>query len=738
LAVRSLSYARAGSRPSSAWLFAAAAVVSFLALPFGRPGRPFLTIDPAFRPWNLGAPWLWLLAVFALLGVLAAVIPMSTVRRGNLLLLSGTAGVVVGVAWLMLTRTPFGMGALLSICALVVVAGYGLSLSGRIQGDPFVGTSVLFVGLLILLLIIYPLFTVLQASVVVKGEFTFSKFLSTMRSPRFLLIENQFTARSEAALVCYFTLGGGLLALAWALWQRQRMLRLVLAPVVGAIVGLLVGLMLFARGAVPSSLALAVISATAATLLGLGFALLGQRSRFPLIRKSLNAFSLLPIITPPFILAFSMIFMLGRRGIVSYDLLGISSNWIFGIPGVALAQILAFTPIAYLVIQGSVAGLDAALEEASTTLGAGRWHTFRTVTWPLLRPSLANAFLLTVIESFADFGNPLILGGDRNYLATEVFSAFAARFDQSEAAVYGVMLLFVVLLVFYAQARWLGRASFVTVTGKPSRRAFVRLPRVLEAVLLVGFAVWAVTVLALYGSIIYGSFVRLWGVNGSLTLKHWRDLANAGIPVFLYTIRLAAISAVPAALLGFLIAYLVVRQQFWGRRLIEFGSMLSFATPGTVMGIAYILAFNTGPWLLTSSSVIIVLAFMFRNMPVAIRGGVAGFAQIDRSLEEASTMLGSGSFRTLRTILVPLLIIPVVSGLIFAFVRAMTAISQVIFVVSPGNQLTTVLLLGWVEQGQTGRAAAMGTLLIFSMLAVILLLNLLTRKRGAFAGEVVV
>jgi len=738
LAVRSLSYARAGSRPSSAWLFAGAAVVSFLALPFGRPGRPFLTIDPAFRPWNLGAPWLWLLAAFALLAVLAAVIPMSTVRRGNLLLSSGAAGVVVGVAWLMLTRTPFGMGALLSICALVVVAGYGLSLSGRIQGDPFIGTSVLFVGLLILLLIIYPLITVLQASVVVKGEFTFSKFLSTMRSPRFLLIENQFTARSEAALVRYLTLGGGLLALAWALWQRQRMFRLLLAPVVGAIVGLLVGLMLFARGAVPSSLALAVISATAATLLGLGFALLGQRSRFPFIRKSLNAFSLLPIITPPFILAFSMIFMLGRRGIVTYDLLGISSNWIFGIPGVALAQILAFTPIAYLVIQGSVAGLDAALEEASTTLGAGRWQTFRTVTWPLLRPSLANAFLLTVIESFADFGNPLILGGDRNYLATEVFSAFAARFDQSEAAVYGVMLLFVVLLVFDAQARWLGRASFVTVTGKPSRRAFIRLPRALEAVLLFGFAVWAVTVLALYGSIIYGSFVRLWGVNGSLTLKHWRDLANAGIPVFLYTIRLAAISAVPAALLGFLIAYLVVRQQFWGRRLIEFGSMLSFATPGTVMGIAYILAFNTGPWLLTSSSVIIVLAFMFRNMPVAIRGGVAGFAQVDRSLEEASTMLGSGSFRTLRTILVPLLIIPIVSGLIFAFVRAMTAISQVIFVVSPGNQLTTVLLLGWVEQGQTGRAAAMGTLLIFSMLAVILLLNLLTRKRGALAGEVVV
>lgn len=737
MSVRSISHARTRGRGSLAAVYAVGAAAAFLALPFGRPGRPFLTVDPAFRPWNLDAPWLWLLPVLALVAAAAALAPLATIRRGNVLTFAGAGAFITGTAWLLTTKTAFGMGALVSLALLIVVMGYGLSLSGRVRADPFVAASILVTGLLVLLLVVYPLVTVLQASVIVNGKFTFEKFASTLQTSRFLLIENPFTDRSESALVRGFALAGLALGAAWALWRRAGVARVVVGGLVGGLGGLGLGLMLFARGAVPSSLALAVIAAGFATLLGLGFALLGQRTRLRFVKTSLGAFSVLPIITPPFILAFSMIFLLGRRGLLTFDILGISSNWIFGIPGVALAQVLAFTPIAYMVIQGSVAALDAALEEASTTLGASQWHTFRTITWPLLRPGLANAFLLTVIESFADFGNPLILGGDRNYLATEVFSAFAARFDQAEAAVYGVVLLFVVLLVFYAQARWLGRGSFVTVTGKPSRRAFGRLPAALEAALLVVFAVWALTVVALYASIIYGSFVRLWGVNGTLTLKHWQDLAKAGIPVFLYTVRIAAISAVPAALLGFLIAYLVVRQEFWGRKLLEFGSMLSFATPGTVMGIAYILAFNTGPWLLTSSAAIIVLAFMFRNMPVAIRGGVAGFAQIDRSLEEASTMLGSSAFRTLRTILVPLLIIPIVSGLIFAFVRAMTAISQVIFVVSPGNQLTTVLLLGWVEQGQTGRAAAMGTLLIVSMLVVILLLNLLTRRRGGMTGEVV-
>ncbi|HEX7005465.1 MAG TPA: iron ABC transporter permease [Trueperaceae bacterium] len=737
MAVSTISKSRSLTRRSSAWIFALVGLAAFLALPFGRPDRPFFDIEPALRPWNIDSPWLWLVPLMAIVALVASFVPAEPPRRGNALAAAGLVGFVAGVGWLIATGVPFGLGALISLPALVVVSGYGLSLSGRIQGDPFIASCILFVGLLIVLLIIYPLFMVLQAAVYIDGRFTFDKIIATVNSPRFLFISNPYTARNEPALIGYFSAGGAAAGFLWPILRNARLARIVLGGLLGAVGGLALGLALFARGAIVTSMTLAVVVATVATILGFGFALLGQRTRSGLVRRTLGAVSLLPIITPPFILAFAMIFLLGRRGLLTHDILGMSSSWIFGMSGVALAQILAFTPIAYLVIQGSVAGLNAALEEASTTLGASRWHTFRTITWPLVRPALANAFLLSVIESFADFGNPLILGGDRNYLATEVFASFSARFDPGEAAVYGVFLLIIVLLVFYAQSRWLGQSSFVTVTGKPSRGGFSPLPRFLEGLLLAGFLIWALAVIGLYASIVYGSFVKLWGVDSTITLEHWRDLGNAGIPVFLYTARIAAISAVPAALIGFLIAYLVVRQNFWGRRFLEFGSMLSFATPGTVMGVAYILAFNTGPWLLTSTATIIVLAFIFRNMPVAIRGGVAGLAQVDPSLEEASTTLGASSSRTLRTILVPLLIIPLIGGLIFAFVRAMTAISQVIFVVSPGNMLTTVLLLGWVEQGQTGRAAAMGTLLIVSMLTVILLLMLLTRKRGFAPGEVV-
>ncbi|MCA9835735.1 MAG: iron ABC transporter permease [Trueperaceae bacterium] len=717
-------------RFSGAWLAAALALLGFLALPFGRPGRDFFTIDASLRPWALNSIWLWLVFLAALAALIISFLPLKITLRGNLLAIAGAIGLFSGIGWLMVTTTPFGLGAMVSLLALVIVTGFGLSESGRIQSDAFVSSSILFVGLFILLFILFPVFTVLKTAFWVGGQFSLGKIMNTLKSPLFMFLENPYTERRELLIISLFAIAGTLLGLLWALWKKQGFWRLALITGVAALLGFLLGLMLFAKGALPTSLFLAVIVSLFSTLFGLSFAILGQRTRLKMVSQSLNAISLLPIITPPFILAFAMIFLFGRRGLITYSVFGLSTNALFGIIGVSLAQILAFTPVAYLVIRGSVSALDPALEEASQTLGANRWYLFRTITWPLLRPGLANAFLLTMIESFADFGNPLILGGDRSYLATEVFSAFSARFDPNEAAVYGLVLLTIVLIVFSLQRVWLGESSFVTVTGKPSSGNLSPLPAWLEAILVLIFAFWTLIVLALYFSIIYGSFVQLWGINNTLTFKHYQDFMNAGWPVFWYTARTAALSAIPAALLGFLIAYLVVRQQFWGRMFIEFGSMLSFAIPGTVMGVAYILAFNTGPWLLTSSMAIILIAFVFRNMPVAIRGGVAGLAQIDPSLEEASTTLRASSSITLRRILVPLLIIPLIGGLIFAFVRAMTAISQVIFLVSPGNMLATVLLLGWVEQGQLGRAAAMATVLIVSMLLVVLALTLFTRNRS--------
>ncbi|HET8985031.1 MAG TPA: iron ABC transporter permease [Trueperaceae bacterium] len=727
---------RDGMPVSAAWLPALLTLAALLALPVGRPSRDFLTIDPALYAFALGGPWLWVVLIGAVASIVASFLPLATANRGDLLTVTSGVSFVALVGWLIASGTPFGLGSLAALAGITLVAGAALSESGRIQGDPFVASSILFVSAFVLLFIVYPLFMVLRSAVFAGGRFDLSVFAATLKHPLFFVLDNKATPANELLLTVRWAVGGAAILGVFALLRRRPVLAVFGQVVLGAVLGFLVGVMNHGNGALPSSLAVVLIVAPTCTLLGLAFALLGQRARLGAVRRSLDVISVLPIITPPFILSFAMVFLLGRNGLITDGVLGLSTRFIYGIPGVSIAQILAFTPVAYLLLRGSIGSLNPALEEAAQTLGARPWLTLRTITWPLLRPGLAAAFLLSMIESLADFGNPIVLGGNRRYLATEVYLSLTGRFNPREAAVYGMVLLGLVLFAFFLQRWWLGGGSFVTVTGKPTGGALVRLPPRLEIVLSAVLLLWTVFVAALYCSIVLGSFTQLWGINYTLTLKHYRDFMVAGWPVFLYTLRIAAISAVPAMLLGFLVAYLVSRQRFFGRRFIEFGSLLSFATPGTVMGVAYIFAFNTGPWLLTASATIIIIALVFRNMPVTIRGAVAGISQIDASLEEASTMLRARSFTTLRRILFPLLVNTLVTGLIFAFVRAVTAISQVIFLVSPGNQLATVLLLGWVEQGQLGRAAAMGTVLIVSMLLTIMLVLALARRIGTRVVEV--
>lgn len=715
---------------SGAWLPALFVLAAFAALPFTRPARPFLNFDLQTYGWQTSEPFVWLVAVSALAVFAVSFLKLRITLRADLITLIAGAGFLSGVGWLLVTSEPFGLGAILSLTALLLVMGNSLSESGRVQGDAFVASSILLVATFVILFIIYPLFMVLREAFVIGGEFTLDQFRSTLAHPLFLFLENSRTEFSELRATLWWSAGTAVFATLLALIRRAPLKRVLMWLLLGAAFGFAFGVMLYGRGAVPTSMLVLTIVAPACTLLGLFFAILGQRSRYRPVKGSLDLISLLPIITPPFVLSFAMIFLLGRRGIVTYELFGLSSNDIYGVLGVAIAQILAFTPVAYLLLRGSLSALNPALEEAAQTLGAGRWQVLRSITWPLVRPGLAAAALLSIIESLADFGNPMVLGGDRNYLATEVYLSLTGRFNPNEAAVYGTVLLLFVLAAFFLQQWWLGGSSFVTVTGKPASGSVVRLPPALEWILTSLLLIWTIFVAALYISIVFGSFTQLWGVNYTLTLQHYRDFLNSGLPVFLYSMRVSAIAAVPALLLGFLVAYLVSRQRFFGRRFIEVGSLLSFATPGTVMGVAYVFAFNTGPWLLTASAVIIAIALVFRNMPVAIRAAVSGLAQIDPSLEEASTMLRARTFTTLRRVLFPLLVNTLVTGLIYAFVSGVTAVSQVIFLVSPGNQLATVLMLGWIEQGQLGRGAAMGTVLIISMLAVILLLLLAARLIG--------
>ncbi len=499
-------------------------------------------------------------------------------------------------------------------------------------------------------------------------------------------------------------------------------------------------------GTALNTVLLACLTGFTTTLLGLAFALFVTRTNAP-GRGALRLISILPIITPPFVIGLALILLFGRSGVVSqalWDWFGIPpSRWLYGLTGIWIAQTLAFTPIAFLVIVGVVEGVGPSLEEAAQTLRASPLQTFWTVTFPLLRPGLANAFLLGFIESMADFGNPIVLGGSFNVLATDIFFAIAgAQFDASRAAVLAVVLLCFTLLAFWAQNQWVGRKLYVTVTGKGDSGRPLQLPRPIARVVGAVVIPWALFSLVIYLMILFGGFVEVWGRDHTLTLRHYERAFSIGWSSefgliwsgaawnsFFTTIWVAAISAVPTAIIGMLIAWLLARQRFAGKRTFEFGAMLSFAIPGTVIGVSYIIAFNVPPIEITGTGLILIVAFVFRNMPVGIRAGVANFAQLDPSLDEASLTLRASTFGTLRRVLAPLLRPAFIAALVYSFVTAMTAISAVVFLVSARYDLATTYILGRVENADYGLAIAYCSVLIVVMALSILIVQTLFGAR---------
>ena len=427
--------------------------------------------------------------------------------------------------------------------------------------------------------------------------------------------------------------------------------------------------------------------------------------------------------------------MLGRSGYITElmaDWFGLEqTNWLYGFTGIWMAQVLAFAPMSFMIIDGAMKSLHPSLEEASYTLRANRYQTFFQIVMPLLKPALANSFLIIFVQSLADFSNPLVLGGSFDVLATQIYFYIAgAQLDYASASTLGAVLLLFSLAIFVVQYLWIGKRSYVTISGKSYRGDVQPLPPSLKLGVSGLLYFWMAFNVLLYGSIFYGSFTVNWGVDYSLTFNNYINLFGMGMsegawPSLITTMTYAGIAAPITAFFGLLIAYIVVRQQFRGKKVIEFSTMLCFAVPGTVAGVSYILAFNDAPIYLTGTAAIVVISMVMRNVPVGIRSGIAGLGQLDKSLDEASLSLRANSLKTITHILLPLLKPAILSTLIYSFVRAMTTVSAIIFLVTPETRVATSYILNRVEDGEYGIAISYGSVLIVVMLAIILIFDFL-------------
>ena len=549
-------------------------------------------------------------------------LPTATRAKGELTLTAAIALTTLVSA--KIAHVSLGYSTIGLALALVAIATLALAKLKVLQGDKFIIASLLIIILLISLFIVFPTGAIFVAMFYEDGVF-----------------------------------------------HPQQVLRILSQNYILRVIG--------------NSLMLSGFVGPMSTIFGLAFALYTTRiaRRTAFIGK---IFSILPIVTPPFVVGLGVTLMLGRSGYLT-EWLGIAnSNWLYGFNGIAIAQILAFTPLAFMILDGALKSIHPSIEEASYTLRASRFDV----------------------------------------IATQIYFYIAgSQLDYASASTLGTLLLLFSLGIFIAQYLWIGNRSYITVSGKSYRGEVQELPTTLKNGIIALLALWVAFNILLYGSIFYGSFTVNWGVDYTLTLKNYQILFGQGFndgawPSLINTLIYAGIAAIFTALLGLLIAYIVVRKDFRGKKTLEFLTMLCFAIPGTAAGVSYILAFNDAPLYLTGTGIIVIISMVMRDLPVGMRAAIAGLGQLDKSLDEASLSLKGSSFKTIRYIILPLLKPALLSALVTSFVKAMTTVSAIIFLVTADTRVATAYILNRVEDGEYGTAIAYGSILIVVMMSIIL------------------
>ncbi|MBQ7881752.1 MAG: iron ABC transporter permease [Treponema sp.] len=548
----------------------------------------------------------------------------------------------------------------------------------KLLADPILVVSIVGIFLFLMLFILYPLAILLTDSFVVEGSITFDTFLRIFKMSNF-------------------------------------------------------------RKSITNTLWLGLVTGFGATLIGFLFAYVDAYvdvgSKF--VKKLFSIVSILPVVSPPFVLSLSAILLFGRTGIITRKFLDLNTTQLYGWRGIALVQILTFFPVCYMMLKGLLRNIDPSLEEAARNMGASRFKVFQTVTLPLLLPGLGNAFLVTFIESVADFANPMIIGGNFDTLATSIYLQLTGAYDKSGATAMAVVLLTISMGLFILEKYWLERKSVATLTGKASRARMLMTDKSVKIPLVSICTAITLFVLLMYILVPFGSLFKIWGRDYHLSLK-WYEYVfkNRGYRVFTDSMLLSIIAAPLTALLSMIIAYLVVKRKFFGKGFMEFVAMLAMAVPGTVLGVGFIRGFNSGLFHsglmsgLYGTGAILVIVFIVRSLPIGTRSGIAALRQIDKSIEEAAYDMGADSAKVFTTITLPLIKESFISGLVTTFVRSITAISAIILLVTPKYLLITVRINEHAEKGNYGIACAYATILILITYVAISVMNVLLARFG--------
>ncbi len=477
-----------------------------------------------------------------------------------------------------------------------------------------------------------------------------------------------------------------------------------------------------------NSILIMFASTTTAVLLGFIYAYSLVYSEMPW-KPFFRMVGLLPLLSPPFVVAASYILLFGPRGVITYGVFG-QTPLILGFSGLWGVQTIAFFPFAYQLIADVLARNDPRLEQAARNLGASTWNVFRTITLPLARPGLAAAILTTAIYILEDFGNPVLIAGQFTVLPSQAYSLIEGFGDFVGAAAVSTILLGLALILYIAKVRIEGDRSYVTISGKATSIPRPPVPRALTAACFIACLALAGLIFMVYGVLVVSALTVAFPNNLTFTTKNFEYMGSHSQSL-VNTLQYGGIGAVVCALFAMLLAFLVQRREWWGKRAVDFIAIMPAAVPGIFFGIGYATAFNQRIFDWLDRGTLITLSMVFWNIPIGYQAAVAGLQQIDRSLDEAATSLGASTLRGFRDILFPMLDSALLTGFVTAFVRAVTTLSVVIFLFTPSTTLATITIFQLVTDFDWGGATAFTVTVIGMAIVVLSAVYLVSGRRAS-------
>ncbi len=446
--------------------------------------------------------------------------------------------------------------------------------------------------------------------------------------------------------------------------------------------------------------------------------------------------TLTPLVSPPVMIATAAILLFGRNGAVTKELLDNTLGLIdaretnlYGLGGVIVAQVFSFLPPAFIILDNVMSKYDGRVEEAAASQGASPWQVFTRVSLPLSTPGLRRTVILVFILAMTDFGNPLVIGRDLPNLAGVLYNEIIG-FSNTELSAALAVWMIVPALSIYFLLEGIGRRKRYD-TGD-SGGGPPELPVPLPArVMIGGIAIAVLSLIAvLYGTIFVASFIRIWGVDNSFTITHYTTGSAVagfvseyhGVAVVWQSVVVATIAAPLGGLLALVIAYIVERVRPVGGSLLSFVALTPAILPGVIFGIGYIVAFNfpfgMKELALTGTRSILVLNLLFGHIYLGVLAGRAMLQRLDASVDEAAEILGATLVQRFTRVTLPMMRRAALLATLFVFVEAMTSLSAIVFLVSPGNDLAAKAILDEAVASYYGIASAMSVTILLVVFGV--------------------